>query len=266
MGNLENYEKLGKKNQAKKIFNLIDKILLDLSIGENSYLLVDLLKLDNYLKIYGKLSGLEFNLHNIIIDFNFEKQNLAKNLLLEIRKSISDKIGLSNFESDYVNYIKYGNSLKSLNNFAVIVDNIRSPFNVGSIIRSAEAFGFSIVILYGISSKLPLEKIYRTSMNAEKLIEIIFIDNLDDLLGFLKKQNYKLVVLEKREDSQILWKTKITEKIALVIGNEEFGVSENLLEKADLILEIPQFGTKNVINVASAFSIAAAYLSYNYKN
>ncbi|MCR4421262.1 MAG: hypothetical protein NUV32_02155 [Exilispira sp.] len=266
MGNFENFEKLGKKNQAKKIFNLADKILLDLDIGERSNLLADLQKLDRYLKIHGKLSSLEFELNKILTNFDSQKQNPIKNLLLEIRNNLSDKIGLSNFESDYINYTKYGNSVKKLNNFVVIVDNIRSPFNVGSIIRSAEAFGFSIVILYGISSKLPLEKIYRTSMNAEKLIEIVFIDNIDELTSFLKKENFKLVILEKRKGSQNLWEVKITDKIALVIGNEEFGVSEDILERADLILEIPQFGTKNVINVASAFSIAAAYLSYNYKN
>ncbi|MEJ5273123.1 MAG: TrmH family RNA methyltransferase [Spirochaetota bacterium] len=272
MANLENFEKLSKKNQAKKIFFLIDNILLKLKIeqkenieNKNTNSVKDeLQKLIEYLKIYKKLGDLNTEIIKQIQ--NNDILNLSHSLL-ELRNIIITKIGISEAESDYINYTKFGGQYnkekrEDNSNLVVILDNIRSPFNAGSIIRSAEAFGFDKVILYGISAKLPLEKIYRTSMNAEKLIELVFINNKDNLLDIIDNEKYKLVLIEKNKDSKILWETKLNGKLALVLGNEEFGISDELYERAELTLEIPQFGIKNSINVASAFSIVASYFAY----
>lgn len=273
MANLENFEKLSKKNQAKKIFFLIDNILLKLKIeqkenieNKNTNSVKDeLQKLIEYLKIYKKFGDLNIEIIKQIQ--NNDILNLSHSLL-ELRNIIINKIGISEAESDYINYTRFGGQYnkekrEDNSNLAVILDNIRSPFNAGSIIRSAEAFGFDKVILYGISAKLPLEKIYRTSMNAEKLIELVFINNKDNLLDIIDNEKYRLVLIEKNKDSKILWETKLNGKLALVLGNEEFGISDELYERAELTLEIPQFGIKNSINVASAFSIVASYLAYN---
>lgn len=273
MANLENFEKLSKKNQAKKIFFLIDNILLKLKIeqkenieNKNTNSVKDeLQKLIEYLKIYKRLGDLNTEIIKQIQ--NNDLLNLSHSLL-ELRNIIITKIGISEAESDYINYTKFGGQYnkekrEDNSNLVVILDNIRSPFNAGSIIRSAEAFGFDKVILYGISAKLPLEKIYRTSMNAEKLIELVFINNKDNLLDIIDNEKYRLVLIEKNKDSKILWETKLNGKLALVLGNEEFGISYELCERAELTLEIPQFGIKNSINVASAFSIVASYLAYN---
>lgn len=264
MINEENYKNLSKKNQIKKIIFQIDNILLKLKINSYESIEKELFKLKDYLYLAEKLNEYNWIIGNNLFPFDFNKIHLIEKMLLEIKSKLIFQYNLSNNESDYFNYIQYGESKKIINKFIVILDNLRSPFNVGSIIRSAEAFGFCTVILYGITSSIPKEKIYKTTRSAEKLIEIICINNFEQLYKFVKDRGYKIIVIEKCCKSKTIWDYEIDDKISLVLGNEEFGVSEEFLEKADFYLEIPQFGIKNSINVASAFSIAASWFSYNF--
>ncbi|MFN3411893.1 MAG: TrmH family RNA methyltransferase [Exilispira sp.] len=266
MINRENFNKLSKRNQAKKILFLIDNILLNIKINKDYDILRDLNKLAEYLCISGKFDNQLIDLSSFVkYDKPFDFKSL-KNFMLKLKEEIIYNFSIIVNETDYINYTKYGNDYKSTKNSIVILDNIRSPFNAGSIIRSAEAFGFKSVILFGISSQLPEKKIYRTSMNAEKLIESIRMDNILNLFDYIDKEGFKIVVLEKNNKSKNLYNTEIGKNIALVVGNEEFGVCEEIMDKAQLILEIPQYGVKNSINVSSAFSIAASWISFKYFN
>lgn len=264
MINEENFKKLSKKNKIKKIVFQIDNILLKIKLNSFEGLETEYYKLMEYFKLTEKLEEYYQLIYGNLYPFDFNNINKIEKILIEIKSKLIIQHNFSNNESDYVNYIQYGESDKILREFIVILDNLRSPFNVGSIIRSAEAFGFCTVILYGIAASIPREKIYKTSRSAEKLIEIVSINNFEQLYDYLKDKGYKIVVLEKSSNSRKIWDYEIDEKIAMVLGNEEFGVSEEFLEKADIYLQIPQFGIKNSINVASAFSIAASWLSYNY--
>ncbi len=262
MINKLNFEKLTKKEQAKKILTLLDNLLLDITIDDKKNYKKMIIKLVEYLEIYEKLEKYLNEIRKYDIQDETEKFKNLKQLILEIRNEILNKLNLKNFESDYINYTKFGESRGKLKELYIILDNIRSPFNVGSIIRSAEAFGFKSVILYGISARLDNQKIYRTSMNAEKLIEIIRITEWENLKKFIEEKGLKIFVLEKANNSKLIWECDFEDGLALVIGNEEFGVTDMILENANTIIEIPQFGVKNSINVSCAFAIAASWISY----
>lgn len=261
MINKENFLKLSAKNKARKIFYLLDDILLSMQIKDFTKIEYQLEKIIEYLSIFGKYESYKRNLEEFIKNSNNYDFNKLKNLILSLRESIFTKYGFSYFESDFSNYTKYGNENLIRKEIIVILDNIRSPFNVGSIIRSAEAFGFKSVFLVGISSKIADEKINRTSMNAEKFIEVRRFNHEDEIFNFLNKLEYKIYVIEKNKNSRPIYDIEFYEKCALVVGNEEFGVSDIFIEKAINIIEIPQYGIKNSINVASAFSIAAFWIS-----
>ncbi len=270
MINKHNFEKLSKKNQIKKILFLLDNCLLNIKLGEKTKLPSQIQNLFDYMQIYGNLNSylslLKVYLDKIQNGSSLNYQNLL-DFLLKLRYEIFLKIDSKNYESDFINYTRYGSSEGKISeasgkDLIVLLDNIRSPFNAGSIIRSAEAFGFKSVFFYGITTNIPFEKIYRTSMNAEKLIEVCLFKEEEKIFEFIEKNGYEIAILEKNNNSKKIWDFCDKKKLIIVCGNEEFGVSEVFLRKADYIIEIPQYGIKNSINVASAFSIAASWLAY----
>ncbi|HQJ40624.1 MAG TPA: TrmH family RNA methyltransferase, partial [Exilispira sp.] len=198
-------------------------------------------------------------LWNILIEKNREE---LYQILISLRQGIILNENMSNFESDFTNYISYDEThvVKSRLNLSVILDNIRSPFNAGSIIRSAESFCFEKVIMTGITTMIPENKIFRSSMGAENFIEILKYNNIKDCINYLRNENYKIYVLEKKKDSISLWDSAFEDKIALVVGNEEFGVDDDFISDADFYISIPQNGVKNSLNVSSAFAIAASWI------
>lgn len=151
----------------------------------------------------------------------------------------------------------------------LVLENIRSVYNVGSIFRTMEGFGFSKAILVGITPT-PLDKkgekrkdFHKTALGAEDRTSWEYCESTEILL-----ENYKsarIICLEKTEASIPLWKGDFEEKegedILLVLGSETEGVSKTFLEKAESILEIPMKGEKESYNV----SVAAGMLLYEIR-
>jgi len=144
----------------------------------------------------------------------------------------------------------------------LILHNIRSVHNVGSIFRTADAAGVSKIILSGYTPT-PLDRFGRerkdfvkVSLGAEKSVQWQQVKRLLPALAQLKKEGYTLVALEQHKNSVSLFDYKLANNIALIVGNEVRGISPALLKKVDTIVEIPMRGKKESLNVSIATGIA----------
>ncbi|MBP5515630.1 MAG: RNA methyltransferase [Bacteroidales bacterium] len=152
----------------------------------------------------------------------------------------------------------------------VVLDNVRSQNNIGSVFRTADAFRVEHIALCGICSTPPHREIHKTALGAEDSVEWSYYEDTAEYLRTLKKQGYKIYAIEQVDDSIKLGEcgnvlvhecdsadTKNTDifRIAIILGNEIEGVQESLLPLCDGCLEIPQFGTKHSLNVSCAAAI-----------
>ena len=145
----------------------------------------------------------------------------------------------------------------------VILQNIRSLHNVGSIFRTADAAGIEKLYLCGITPEptdrfgRPRPQLTKVSLGAEKAVAWEKCASTSKLIDRLKKDGYKIFTIEQSKKSIPYYKTAITRdsKVALVLGNEIKGLSQSILKKCDKILEIPMRGRKESLNVAVAFGI-----------
>lgn len=144
----------------------------------------------------------------------------------------------------------------------VVLDNIRSRENVGSIFRTADAVGVSKIYLCGITPQPPHEKIAKTALGAENTVPWEYSKQTWRLLDSLKKQGTTIVALEKTSGAKDIFSFQSSgKKIALVLGNEVKGLSPKTLSQADEAVSIPMVGQKESLNVAVAFGVAIYALS-----
>ncbi len=139
----------------------------------------------------------------------------------------------------------------------LVLDNLRSAFNVGSIIRTAECLGVRRVVLCGNCPPVDNRKVAETSMGAVEYIPIIHSFDIFLLIEVLKEEGYQVCALELTNNSISLNSYLPASKVALILGNESLGVSEEVINACDVSLEIPMHGWKNSLNVANATAIAA---------
>jgi tRNA G18 (ribose-2'-O)-methylase SpoU len=145
---------------------------------------------------------------------------------------------------------------------AVLLDNVRSAWNAGSILRSADGFGLSQAYLCGITPTPEQEAVTKTSLGAEDAVPWSYHKDAVKLVKGLKKMGNQIYALEEHERATDLTLVKdIHDHCVLIVGNEISGVDPELLEICDQILYIPMRGEKRSFNVAIAFSIAAFALS-----
>ena len=137
----------------------------------------------------------------------------------------------------------------------VIADNIRSLHNVGSLFRTSEAAGIKKLYLVGITACPPRKEITKTAIGAEKNVPWEYYPDLTPLLDYFKSQKIPILVLEHTTSSKDFQATKYDFPICLVVGNEVDGVSEEVMDYADIAVEIPMFGMKQSINVSVAYGI-----------
>jgi len=134
----------------------------------------------------------------------------------------------------------------------VVLDNIRSQNNTGSVFRTSDAFRVGKICLCGITAVPPHREIHKTALGAENTVEWEYYNSAVDAIVGLKNSGFIILVVEQTTSSIPIQNFKPAEdqKIALVFGNEITGVNEEILEFADTCLEIPQFGTKHSLNVS----------------
>ena len=138
----------------------------------------------------------------------------------------------------------------------VILDNIRSMNNVGSIFRTCDAFIVEKLYLCGITAQPPHKDIAKTALGATESVHWEYVENVVDLVQHLKKDNIKVYLIEQTDSSIQLHQFQFPEeKMAIVLGNEVFGITEALLPLCDGAIEIPQRGAKHSLNVTIAAGI-----------
>jgi tRNA G18 (ribose-2'-O)-methylase SpoU len=134
----------------------------------------------------------------------------------------------------------------------VILDNIRSLNNIGSVFRTADAFLIKKIYLCGITAQPPHRDIHKTALGASDSVDWEYVENITELIQNIRKQKIDILSIEQSEDSIPLneFMVKNDTTYAVVFGNEVKGVSQEVVSSSDAVIEIPQWGTKHSLNIS----------------
>lgn len=139
----------------------------------------------------------------------------------------------------------------------LILDDIRSLNNIGSVFRTADAFLIEKIYLCGITATPPNKEIHKTALGATETVDWEYSDDVITVIQNLKKDGVKIYAIEQVEHAIFLQDFAVdsNEKYALIFGNEVFGVNQKAIEICDGTIEIPQLGTKHSLNIAVSAGI-----------
>ena len=145
----------------------------------------------------------------------------------------------------------------------VLLDDVRSMHNVGSIFRTSDAFLVEEIILGGITPVPPHREINKTALGATDSVNWKYENNIKQIIPELRKKGYIIVGIEQTDKTALLGDFHVNSesKYAIVLGNEVDGISEEIIEEIDICVEIPQFGTKHSLNVSVAAGIILFHLA-----
>ena len=134
----------------------------------------------------------------------------------------------------------------------VVLDNVRSLHNVGSVFRTSDAFRVERIMLCGITATPPSAEIHKTALGAEDVVEWQYFESTMDAVAALREHGYRIYSIEQCQGSIALqdFATVPGEHYAVVLGNEVKGVLQSVVDASDGAIEIPQFGTKHSLNVS----------------
>lgn len=144
----------------------------------------------------------------------------------------------------------------------VVLDNVRSLHNVGSVFRSSDAFRVEYIYLCGITAVPPQPEIHKTALGAEETVEWKYFEHTQDAVHKLKNDGVEVLAIEQVEGSIMLqdFIPESNKKYAIIFGNEVKGVQQEVVNMCDNCIEIPQFGTKHSLNV----SVTAGILIWEF--
>lgn len=144
----------------------------------------------------------------------------------------------------------------------VVLDHVRSLYNVGSVFRSSDAFRVESICLCGITATPPQVEIHKTALGAEDAVDWKYYTRTQDALDDLKSAGWEVWAVEQAEGSVMLqdFVPEEGKKYAIVLGNEVKGVQQEVIDRCDGCIEIPQFGTKHSLNV----SVTAGILIWEF--
>lgn len=147
----------------------------------------------------------------------------------------------------------------------LVLDNIRSAHNVGSAFRSADSFKVDKVYLCGICAVPPSAEIHKSALGAEDSVEWEHVADTMDAISRLKSEGYLVASAEQTVDSVMLdtFVPSKDRKYALVFGNEVSGVRQDVVDESDMVLEIPQYGTKHSLNVSVSVGVLLWHFRLN---
>jgi tRNA G18 (ribose-2'-O)-methylase SpoU len=150
----------------------------------------------------------------------------------------------------------------------LVLDDIRSLHNIGSVFRTADAFLIEKIILCGITATPPNKEIHKTALGATETVTWEHHDSVLDVITSLKKEKIITLAIEQVESAIFLQDFKVdkTEKYALVFGNEVYGVAQDAVALCDGCIEIPQLGTKHSLNISVSAGIVVWELFKQFKN
>ena len=142
------------------------------------------------------------------------------------------------------------------NKIILVLDNIRSLNNVGSAFRTSDAFLIEAIYLCGVTGTPPNKDIEKTALGATETVTWKYFKTTNEAVAELKQQHYFIASVEQTKKSVMLNKfSKPTQPIAVIVGNEVYGVEQEIINSSDAIIEIPQFGSKHSLNVSVCIGI-----------
>ena len=142
----------------------------------------------------------------------------------------------------------------------ILVENVRSVHNVGSIFRSADGFGAEKIYLTGYTAHPPREDLHKTALGAEDAVTWEYYENPLDAAEVIKKQGIPLILIEQTKQSKSMYEIEWKFPLCFIVGNEVSGVSEELSNMANIHVELPMRGVKQSLNV----SVAAGVVGYEF--
>ena len=150
----------------------------------------------------------------------------------------------------------------------VVLDNIRSLNNIGSVFRTADSFLLEAIYLCGITAQPPHRDIQKTALGATESVTWKYFKTTTEAIKALKQDNYKIASIEQTENSVMLneYTVNKNEKLAIVFGNEVKGVEQEVINNSDVVIEIPQYGTKHSLNISVSAGIVIWELQKQYRS
>lgn len=139
----------------------------------------------------------------------------------------------------------------------IVLDNIRSLNNIGSVFRTADAFLVEKIYLCGITAQPPHKDIHKTALGATETVIWEYVEDTLSLIEKLKNENITVLSIEQAENAVMLDEFTPSEdqKYALIFGNEVKGVNQKVVDISDVVIEIPQFGTKHSLNISVSVGV-----------
>jgi len=173
---------------------------------------------------------------------------------------------LLNSELNRINISEFKKTKKTP--IIVILDDIRSLNNIGSVFRTADAFLVQEIFICGITARPPHREIHKTALGATESVNWSYFDHIEQAIGKAKELGFKIYAIEQTDDSIQFdaFKPQKEDKIAVIFGNEIKGVNEVVLPLIDGNLEIPQYGTKHSLNISVCAGIIIWELFKALKN
>jgi tRNA G18 (ribose-2'-O)-methylase SpoU len=149
----------------------------------------------------------------------------------------------------------------------VVLDDVRSLHNVGSVFRTSDAFRVESIYLCGITAVPPHAELHKTALGAEFTVAWRYFKEVTDAITLLKQAGYVVCSVEQAEGSVMLphWQIDSQKRYAVVLGNEVKGVKQEVVDRSDCCIEIPQYGTKHSLNVSVAAGIVLWQIVANRK-
>ncbi|HZL12294.1 MAG TPA: RNA methyltransferase [Prolixibacteraceae bacterium] len=173
---------------------------------------------------------------------------------------------LKNIELDRLSVVEYKEVVKTP--ITVVLDNIRSCNNTGSVFRTSDALLIEKVILCGITATPPNKEIHKTALDAEKSVPWEYSEETEVVVRKLKESGYRVFAVEQVENSIMLpdFTPEKNQKLALVFGNEVKGVQQSVVDICDGAIEIPQYGTKHSFNISVSAGIVLWDIVYKLRS
>lgn len=149
----------------------------------------------------------------------------------------------------------------------IVLDNIRSMNNVGSVFRTSDAFVVEKIYLCGITPKPPHREINKTALGATETVDWQYTLTTKEAIDILREKGYEIYSIEQAEGSIKLneFHPKLDSKIAIIMGNEVDGVDQDIINNSDGVIEIPQYGTKHSLNISVTTGIVVWHLFNSLK-
>ena len=241
------FQKFNRKKQGKKLVELIAKIDAE---WQDEPLRIELLtEFETY------LTYMKYKIDNYLI-------SLSKREFLALAVPIEQEFGKTPKDDEFI-ILKEDEQPKEKVKIplCLILNDLRSAFNVGSILRSAECFGVSHIYLCGYTPTPGNKKVQKTAMGTDEYVKWTNHPSIEQVITKLKKDGFTIYALETTTHSIDISKTKFKKKCALILGNEALGISKKTLKLADEIIQIPLSGWKNSLNVGVCTAICCYEIS-----